>query len=456
MNHTLRRTARVVALSLAVLLLPATLAAQTDKEEAKTHFQNGLSMMELEDFAGAAVEFEASLQSYPTKNAMFNLGMCYKALHRYAKALEIFRQVLKDFGGKLGDEMRSEVRKNIAAINKMLAQLEIHTNIPGATILVDGEKVGTTPLEAPVDLGAGEHRIRASLPGYEDQEKVVVVAAQTKETVEIELTPVVAPAGGVVPPPAMGSKGNIVVPPGVTAPSRPVFDEGYRPPAGSVEPPQPPATAGQVPKEGDRAAKIYGIGIGIQGLAGAIGLGAYYGSDSDENLNNVGAWYFLATTAGSGVLTWLFGNGSYYYDVPIWGMYIGSVVGGGLGWLVDWLIWNKGMERDIPDIDDPEMGLAAFGMAVLTLAVAPIGPAIAYAIFKKPEPRFRKDKDKPKPIAPAEAGNQGGDAAPAAPETPAEPPAETVSLIPPSVFPMRSMDGTGRTCLGIHIIGGTF
>ena len=100
-----------------------------------------------------------------------------------------------------------------------------------------------------------------------------------------------------------------------------------------MEPPQPPATAGQVPKEGDRAAKIYGIGIGIQGLAGAIGLGAYYGSDSDMLLNNVGAWYFLATTAGSGVLTWLYGNGSYYYDVPIWAMYIGSVVGGGLGWL---------------------------------------------------------------------------------------------------------------------------
>ncbi len=336
--------------------------------------------------------------------------------------------------------MRGEVRKNISAINKMIAELEISTNLPGATIIVDGQKVGVTPLEAPVAMGAGEHRIRASLHGYADIEEVVVVAAQSKEVVSLELKPLATDGGAAVAAP-IGAKGSIAVPPGATAPPRPIFGEGYKPPEGAIEPPSAPLGPGKAPKEGDRSAKIYGIGVGLQGVAGLIGIAAYFGSGSDVYLNNVGIWYFLATAAGSGILTWAYGNGSHYYDVPIWAMYIGSVVGAGLGYLFDYLIWNQGMERDDPDIDKPEEIFGALGIAIIALAVAPAGPAVSYAIFKKPEARFRQKENKKKP-----AGET----------TPPPAPVASISLTPPSIFPMRILDGTGRTALGIHLVGGTF
>lgn len=166
---------------------PATSEA-ADKAEAKRHFETGLAMMELEDFSGAAVEFEASLAAYTSRNAMFNLAMCYKALHKYPKALETFRKVLEMYGSKMSQEDRKEVKKNIKSISRMVGELEINTGMRDVEVLIDGEKVGTTPLAAPVLVGAGEHRVRVSKSGYNDEEKVVAVAAGKTVLVAFAMT----------------------------------------------------------------------------------------------------------------------------------------------------------------------------------------------------------------------------------------------------------------------------
>ena len=110
-----------------------------------------------------------------------------------------------------------QVRKNIASINKMIAQVEVNTNVPGASVLVDGEVMGTTPLDQPLVIGAGEHRIRVSLAGYEDVEKTVAVVSQTRQVVEFALAPVAGGGIGAVPV-NMDVKGALVFAPGAMAP----------------------------------------------------------------------------------------------------------------------------------------------------------------------------------------------------------------------------------------------
>ncbi len=171
-----------------------------EKAMAKKHFENGLAMMEMEDFGGAAVEFEASVGILPTKSALFNLAMCYKALHRYPDALKAFRRMIRDFNDAMDKEMKGEVRKNIAAISKMIGEIEVHTNLPGATVLLDGNKVGTTPLASPLEVGAGEHRVRVSLKDHLDEEKTVVVVSGSKAVVRLSLSPAASPpADGTTP-----------------------------------------------------------------------------------------------------------------------------------------------------------------------------------------------------------------------------------------------------------------
>lgn len=188
----------IFVLVMSMVFLMSQYSWGDEKTEAKRHFVNGTEMMELEDFAGAAVEFEASMKLYKNKNAVFNLAMCYKALHKYPQALEMFRILLGEFSGDLSAEVKAEVRSNIKSMSKMISQIEITTNLPGATILLDGEKIGTSPLAKPIKVGAGEHRVRASLKGHHDQETTVSVVSGKNQIVEFTLKPVEKAAPAVV------------------------------------------------------------------------------------------------------------------------------------------------------------------------------------------------------------------------------------------------------------------
>lgn len=63
-------------------ILAATLAAWAgearaeDKELGQKHFKAGVSLLKAEEYAAAALSFEASFEAYPTKNALFNLANC--------------------------------------------------------------------------------------------------------------------------------------------------------------------------------------------------------------------------------------------------------------------------------------------------------------------------------------------------------------------------------------------
>jgi tetratricopeptide (TPR) repeat protein len=192
---------RLFALIVPCILIVSSVAVAADptKAEAKRHFENGVTMQELEDFDGAAVEYEASIDLYRSQNALFNLAMCYKALHKYNKALETFRTILKLYGKRLAADVRAEVQTNIRQIKKMVAKVEITANVQQAVVLVDGEQIGLTPLATPIVVGAGTHRIRISAEGYTNQEKQISVVAGKPQVVEFTLEPASAVAAAVVP-----------------------------------------------------------------------------------------------------------------------------------------------------------------------------------------------------------------------------------------------------------------
>jgi hypothetical protein len=183
LGKRLALAATVAAIS--SLLCSAVLA--DSKSDAKKHFDNGTQMMELEDFSGAAGEFQASLALYRTSSALFNLAMCQKAMHRYPEALDNFRALLSEFGPKLTADTRKEVGDNIATLSKIIAEVEITTNVSGAAVHVDGVLVGTTPLSAPVRVGAGSRRIFVSKQGYATSEQQVQIVAGAKEVIRFDL-----------------------------------------------------------------------------------------------------------------------------------------------------------------------------------------------------------------------------------------------------------------------------
>jgi hypothetical protein len=54
-------------------------------------------------------------------------------------------------------------------------------------VTVDGRALGTTPLR-PVSLGAGEHRVVLSHPGFKPLQKSVLIRADETTTLEVDLS----------------------------------------------------------------------------------------------------------------------------------------------------------------------------------------------------------------------------------------------------------------------------
>jgi hypothetical protein len=56
----------------------------------------------------------------------------------------------------------AEVRLELVAIEGLLAHIAVRCRVPAADVLVDGERVGKTPLEASITVAPGTHRVQSA------------------------------------------------------------------------------------------------------------------------------------------------------------------------------------------------------------------------------------------------------------------------------------------------------
>jgi hypothetical protein len=67
--------------------------------------------------------------------------------------------------------------------------LVVRANVAGAAVFVDGQQVGTTPLDEPLALPPGEHTFDVRAAGYEDAERSIEVQSDSKQVLDIVLAP---------------------------------------------------------------------------------------------------------------------------------------------------------------------------------------------------------------------------------------------------------------------------
>lgn len=160
---------------------------------AERFFEEGLVALQREDYATALVAFERARVLEERPILLFNIAMCRRALLQYPEALVAFRQFLVLAGSEVSDERRQQVRSLIEQMERDLARVVLRVDQDGATVLLDGERVGTTPLVHLLELGPGSHLLEVRRDGFRDaQLPFDVMAGESKElVVALEpLTPV--------------------------------------------------------------------------------------------------------------------------------------------------------------------------------------------------------------------------------------------------------------------------
>jgi hypothetical protein len=212
-----RTALRATAILLASMIVPSSLLAQTSPasarpSEAGAHFERGATFYGEGDFAAALVEFKRAYEIDPAWQVLFDIGQSYFQLRDYANALTTLQRYAAEGGDRIGKEDRATLDSELPDLANRVARVTLESNVDGASVLVDDQAVGKTPLREPVLVSTGMRKITAMADGRAPVQRSIAVGGGDRVTVRLDFA---APAGA-----ASAAKDILKPRPRTEAPSR--------------------------------------------------------------------------------------------------------------------------------------------------------------------------------------------------------------------------------------------
>lgn len=188
------RFARSSAWLFAVLLgcffsAPQLLAApaSSSMQEAKRRFEEGVAAYDAGRYEASRVAFAQAYALEPLAELLINLGHSELKTGRYVEGSRHIAKALRDAEIGLGERRAAE--RALKTAEPYVARVKIAVNTDGATIVIDGEDVGTSPMIYIWYLEPGEHRIRASKEGFRHDEQTIGISRGQAKAVNLTLAP---------------------------------------------------------------------------------------------------------------------------------------------------------------------------------------------------------------------------------------------------------------------------
>jgi tetratricopeptide (TPR) repeat protein len=183
---------------------PALHAQEPDPavEEARAHFQQGVTAYEQGDYVTALREFRRAFELRPSDGLRYNLGAAlYKTEQLVESRTELQLYLTRADPARITAERRDEVNGLLALIDAAVGLLELPGAVDGARVAVDGIEAGVAPLAGPLAMMPGEHELVITADGFEAFVTQVSVQAGERRTLDTPLVALVATP--IEPPPGI-------------------------------------------------------------------------------------------------------------------------------------------------------------------------------------------------------------------------------------------------------------
>ena len=168
--------------------------ALTDVEQARQHFAQGTKLYKDGDFDAALVQFERAYEVKPNYKVLYNIGQTYFQLRQYVEARDAMQRYVREGGSQIDPDREAAVTKDLTDLEKRIANLTITVNVDGAAVLVDGKKVGTTPLTSAIAVSEGQRTVSVEAPNRGVLQRLVRVAGGDQQTLTLTFAAPVAAA----------------------------------------------------------------------------------------------------------------------------------------------------------------------------------------------------------------------------------------------------------------------
>ena len=166
-------------------------------DRARVHYERGIQLFNEDNYDAALFEFERAYELAPSFKILYNMGRIQRQQNNYAAAVRSYSRYLKEGGASIPADRRAEVENEIAVLKPRTAALRVTVNVDGADIYQDDMPVcaatiesacaGKSPLQAPIIVNGGRHKVTASKPGYATATSIVSVVGSDTLDVKLEL-----------------------------------------------------------------------------------------------------------------------------------------------------------------------------------------------------------------------------------------------------------------------------
>lgn len=188
--------AAVLAVGLAAWSTPDLALAQSDESKssldakrakAAARFERGVTLFENGAYRAALIEFQRAYETLPDFRLLYNVGQTHMLLQEHLEATRAFEGYLVEGADKVPPQRREQVEAELVKLREFVAFIAVRANVPGAQVFVDDKEVGIVPLDRPVAVNLGRHRITVNSADGRTATQVVDVAAGDVVELELEL-----------------------------------------------------------------------------------------------------------------------------------------------------------------------------------------------------------------------------------------------------------------------------
>jgi hypothetical protein len=186
-----KKTPALVSPPQAVLPAARPSLADTLTGPAKDDYMAGRLLFGDHDYAGALLKFQTAYDRSKDPRLLFNMGACEKNLRHYARTIAFFERYRADAAATFSQADRDEVDRYLSELGPFVVGLRVTVNEPGATVYLDDELLGMSPLAAPTRVDIGQRRIRVTKEGFSDYSTTTVVSGAVDVQIDARLERIV-------------------------------------------------------------------------------------------------------------------------------------------------------------------------------------------------------------------------------------------------------------------------
>lgn len=158
-------------------------------ERAERLFERGTRAYEARQYEQAFRDLEQAYQLYPTFRTACGLGQIELHLERFRDAAEHLEFCISRLPAHGDQEVRSRIMNGLAEARRHVAVFVPQVSESGATVYVNSEAIGVTPLPSDVYVEPGRRRVTVKKSGYQLAAAELFFPAGGRRHVHFELQP---------------------------------------------------------------------------------------------------------------------------------------------------------------------------------------------------------------------------------------------------------------------------